>query len=118
MDQNNRLVKENNQFFDRITQLNTDVLFRISVLSAWPTAPPELRNAAESAYNDSLSKAIIIKDALDDVTNLKSAIIHINETINSPNPSENINTLIVNYSTMKTEFVAKHGKLLSAEFTL
>lgn len=118
MDQNNNLIKENNQYFDRITQLNNDVLFRRSVLSSWQTAPSELRDAAEAAYNDSVLKADMIKDALEQVTIMKSAITHINETINSLNPSENINTLIVNYTTMKTNFLAKHAKLLSAEFTL
>jgi hypothetical protein len=118
MDQNNRLMKENTEFFNRITQLNTDVLFRASVLSVWQTAPPELRDAAEAAYHDAVSKTLIIKDALEQVTQLRAAIIHINETINSLNPSENINILIINYSAMKTAFLAKHGNLLSAEFTL
>lgn len=118
MDENNNLIKENNQYFDRITKLNTDVLFRKNVLSSWQTAPPVLRDAAEAAYNDSVIKADLIKDALEQVTLMKAAITHINETINSLNPSENINTLILNYTAMKTDFLAKHAKLLSADFVL
>jgi hypothetical protein len=118
MDQNNNLIKENNEFFDRITQLNTDILFRTTALSTWQSAPPELRDAAQAAYNDSVSKSVMIKEALEQVTLLKSAITHIKQTINSLNPSENINSLIVNYIAMKTAFLANHGKLLAAEFTL
>jgi hypothetical protein len=124
MDRINDLTKENKDFVDRITQLNNDVLYRKSILAHWPEAPPELRDAVEVAYYDSVTKADIIKVALDDIINLKSVIDYINETFKSINPSEiqlhiaNIDNLLINYSSMKTAFLAKHGRLLTAEFTL
>lgn len=124
MDRINDLVDENKIFFDKITKLNNDVLFRRTALSSWQSAPSELRHAAEAAYNDSVLKADMIKDALNDITNLKSIIGYISESFKTINPSEiqlhmeNINNLLLNYISMKTVFLANHGKLLSAEFTL
>jgi uncharacterized coiled-coil DUF342 family protein len=120
MDQINDLVDENTKFLNKITQLNTEILFRKNILSTWQSAPPELRNAAEAAYNEAASRADNIKEALNEITNLKSVIIYINESFKSINVSEiqlhmiNINNLLQNYTTMKTAFLAKHGRLLSA----
>ena len=120
MDQINDLVDENTIFFNKITQLNNDILYRKSILSTWQTAPPELRDAAEAAYNDSVSKADILKEALNEITNLKSVINYINDSFKTIDPSQiqlhmaNIINLLQNYITMKTTFLTKHGSLLSA----
>jgi uncharacterized coiled-coil DUF342 family protein len=120
MDQINDLVDENIKFFNKITQLNNDILFRKNILSTWQSAPPELRNAAEAAYNEAASRADNIKEALNEITNLKSVITYISDSFKTINVNEiqlhmmNINNLLQNYTTMKTEFLAKRGKLLNA----
>jgi len=125
MDRLKDLTEENTNLFNKITQLNNDVLYRISVLAHWSESPPELRDAVEVAYNDSISKAEMIKDALNEITNLKSVIDYINETNESNDSSNdqqlhvnNINNLVLDYSLMKMAFLSKYERLLSAEFTL
>jgi uncharacterized protein YigA (DUF484 family) len=119
------LTEENTEFFNKITQLNNDILNRKNVLAHWPEISAELRDAVEVAYHDSLLKSEIIKDALNEIINLKSIIDYINETVKSNeclNDQQlhlnNIDNLVSNYLLMKTSFLDKHGKLLSAEFTL
>ena len=119
------LTEENTKFFNKITQLNNDILNRKNVLAHWPEISPELKYAVEVAYNDAVLKSEIIKDALNEITNLKSLIEYINATVKSNeclNDQQlhlnNIDNLVSNYLLMKTSFLDKHGKLLSAEFTL
>lgn len=119
------LTEENTKFFNKITQLNNDILNRKNVLAHWPEISPELKDAVEVAYNDAVLKSEIIKDALNEITNLKSLIEYINATVKSNeclNDQQlhlnNIDNLVSNYLLMKTSFLDKHGKLLSAEFTL
>ena len=125
MDRLKDLTEENTTLFNKITKLNNDVLYRISILAQWPEIPPELRDAVEAAYNDSVSKAEMIKDALNEITNLKSVINYINETAKSNDSSNdkqlhlnNINNLVLDYSSMNMAFLSKYERLLSAEFTL
>jgi hypothetical protein len=119
------LSEENTEFVNKITQLNNDILNRKNVLAHWPEISPELRDAVELAYYDSVSKSEFIKDALNEIKNLKSLIDYINETVKSNEclndhqlHLNNIDNLVSNYLLMKTSFLDKHGKLLSAEFTL
>jgi hypothetical protein len=125
MDKLKDLTEENTIFFNRITQLNNDILYRKNILAHWPESSPELRDAVKVAYDDSVLKSEIIKDALNEITNLQALIIYINETVKSNeclNDEQlhlnNINNLVSNYLLMKTSFLDKHSKLLSAEFTL
>ena len=125
MDRLKDLTEENTNLYNKITKLNNDVLYRKSILAQWSEIPPELRDAVEAAYNDSVSKAEMIKDALNEITNLKSVINYINETAKSNHTSNdqqlhlnNINNLVLDYSSMNMAFLAKHGNLLHADFTL
>ena len=112
----------NNQSYSQILKMYSDITYRKNILSTWEQAPPELREAARAAYEDSANKHKIIYEATTKIENLKDVLNHIRSNLESSIADtenvnlnvENIKNLLGNYTIMQSSFLANYGHLLAA----
>ena len=117
-------IESNEKTQTQILKMYSDITYRKDILSTWQQAPPELREAAHSAYEDSVSKHKIIYEASSKIENLKEVLNYIRSNLNTSfqdtNPVnvntnvQNITNLLNNYATMQSAFLAHYGQLLNA----
>ena len=117
-------IESNEKTQTQILKMYSDITYRKDILSTWQQAPPELREAARSAYEDSVSKHKIIYEASSKIENLKEVLNYIRSNLNTSfqdtNPVnvntnvQNITNLLNNYATMQSAFLAHYGQLLNA----